>query len=133
MIYLQDPGPKLGPMTHWVPIYGSGTQRYLRPTHGAPLRWRTRPAGSLCSLSVALVLLLGSCRVQATDHSFPYADRLSRGHSQGTATTRLSRACAQPYYLSDRRGSAQSSIGRCFLFIFYARGAEPANALARAP
>jgi hypothetical protein len=58
----QNPGPKLGPMTHWVPIYGSGPHRYLRPdpwdpikvadpTHGAgTLRPTTRPAGSVCSL-----------------------------------------------------------------------------------
>jgi hypothetical protein len=50
-------------MTHWVPIYGSGPHRYLRPgpwdptkvadpTHGAgTLRPTTRPAGSVCSLS----------------------------------------------------------------------------------
>ena len=51
-------------MTHWVPIYGSGPHRYLRPgpwdptkvadpTHGAgTLRPTTRPAGSVCSIPV---------------------------------------------------------------------------------
>ena len=53
-------------MTHWVPIYGSGPHRYLRPgpwdptkgadpTRGAgTLRPTTRPAGSVCSLLVFL-------------------------------------------------------------------------------
>ena len=35
----------LRPTTHWVPIYGSGPYRYLRPTHRAPSSWRTRPIG----------------------------------------------------------------------------------------